>query len=56
MGSCITHMFDNYETYVAFCELVNEQPVNVSDDFYSHEQELMVKHGYVKCGCWYEKV
>ena len=55
MGSCITHMFDNYDTYVAFCKVVGDKPITVSEDFYSHEKELLKKHGYEKDGCWYKR-
>jgi hypothetical protein len=56
MGSCISKIYDDYDTYVSFCELVNEETVDVRDFFYEHEKELMKKHKYVKDGCWYKKV
>lgn len=56
MGSCISKIYDDYDTYVAFCELVNEKPVGVCDYFYKHEKKLMEKHKYIKNGCWYKKV
>jgi len=55
MGSCITKLLDDYDTYLAFCELVNETPVSI-DNYYEHQQELMYKHGYVQDGCWFRKI
>lgn len=56
MGSCISKIYDDYDTYVAFCKLVNEEPVDARGGFYEHEKELMKKHKYVEDGCWYKKV
>jgi hypothetical protein len=56
MGSCISAIYDDYDKYVAFCELVNEKPVSIRDDFYEHEKELMKKHKYTQNGCWYNKL
>jgi len=56
MGSIISRIYDDYHTYVDFCKLVNENPIDIHDDFYNHEKELMKKYQYVKKGCWYEKI
>lgn len=55
MGSSISAIYDKHETYVAFCELLNEPFVSVRESFFEHEKELMKKHKYVKDGCWYKK-
>jgi hypothetical protein len=55
MRSSISHIYDEYNTYVAFCKLVNEESVGVWDGFYKHEKELIKKYDYVKDGCWYTK-
>ena len=56
MGSCISAIYDSYDTYVEFCKLVKEEPVDIRNGFYNHEKELMKKHKYVSDGCWYKKV
>lgn len=56
MGSIISAIYDDYDTYVAFCKLVNEKPVDIREGFYKHEQELLKKHNYVENGCWYKKI
>ncbi len=55
MGSSISKIYDDHETYVEFCKLLKEESLDVQDKFYTHEEELMKKHGYVRCGCWYAK-
>ncbi|MFW5847762.1 MAG: hypothetical protein ACOCVF_02470 [bacterium] len=55
MGSILTKIYDDYDTYIEFCKLVNEQPVNI-ENFIDHETELMKKHNYVRHGCWYKKL
>lgn len=55
MGSSISRIYDDYETYEHLCKLVNEKPVGVREGFYEHEKELMEKHGYVHDGCFYKK-
>lgn len=56
MASCISRIYDDYDTYVSFCKLIKETPIGVRDGFYDHEKELMEKHSYVTDGCWYKKV
>ena len=50
MGSSISHIYDRYETYKEFCDLVKEKPVDIRDNFFQHQDILLKKHGYIENG------
>lgn len=56
MGSCVSKIYDRYETYVEFCKMVNEKPKDVRDNFIENEKTLMKKYNYIRNGCWFKKL
>lgn len=58
MGSICSKIRDDYDDYVEFCKIINEEPLSDRGEksFYKHSDELCSKHGYKKTSCWFEKV
>jgi hypothetical protein len=46
MGNGVSKMYDDYGDYEYICDKLKEKTVGVYDNFYKHEEMVLIKHGF----------